>query len=346
MRIEGKISRSLLALFVGGLATSASACSGDPAVAPPDDTNASATDAAPATSSTADDVTRAPDASSTITNDAGTPTPVTCGNKPGKTGDITLDLDVGGVARKAYVHVPASYMQKGTMVVLNFHGLMSNAGQQMAWSKMNPASDKHGFIAVHPEGISNSWNAKVCCGGAAQNDVDDIAFVKALVAKLEADWCIDPKRIYATGMSNGGHFSYRLACLMSDVFAAVAPVSGQLLELSCNPARPIPVLHIHGTSDTIVSYEHSGYRSVAESLAVFQQDYGCAGAAKGAPWFDKGDTKCASFNGCAAELAHCRVEGGGHTWPGGIETFVFGKTSTDLDATETIFGFFDKHPMP
>ena len=261
-------------------------------------------------------------------------------------GNSIVSLSHGGTTRTSRLHVPPSYdPKKPAMLVLNFHGLMETAALQESITKRIASSDKHGFVVAHPEGISQSWNTGMCCGGAAQNKVDDVGFVKSLLSELQSKVCVDKKRIYATGMSNGGHMSYRLACQMSDVFAAVAPVAGQLLEPTCVPVRPIPILEIHGTSDTIVSYTGGAYRSTEASLGVFRKQYGCGSQAPSTT-SSKGDTTCVTYPGCSAEVSHCKVDGGGHTWPGGLPMVFLGKTSTDLDATEAIAAFFEKNPMP
>jgi polyhydroxybutyrate depolymerase len=273
------------------------------------------------------------------------PPPTTCsGKSAGKAGNVAVNVSSNG-DRTSKLHVPGSYdPNKAAMLVLNFHGYFGDAGGEEAVTKMDASSDKHGFLVAYPQGIGNSFNADYCCGDAMNNHVDDVAFTKALIAKLENDYCIDEKRIYTTGMSNGGHMSYKLACEMSDVFAAAAPVAGEVLQLSCNPKRQIPILHVHGTADPIVSYDGGGYRSTAASLGVFEAAYGCSNAPN-TNWYSKGDATCYSFDGCTTEVAHCKIDGGGHTWPGGLP-LPFGKTSTDLDATETIIAFFQKHPMP
>jgi polyhydroxybutyrate depolymerase len=190
--------------------------------------------------------------------------------------------------------------------------------------------------------------------------VDDVAFTKALLAKLESTWCIDRKHIHATGMSNGGFFSHRLACEMADTIASVAPVAGVLgIEpAACNPSRPIPVLDIHGTDDNVCQYEGGtpilpidlgpvlAFRSVPDTVMIWRQKNGCLGSPT--TIFQKGDATCTRFGGCQAgvEVVHCAIDGGGHTWPGGVPVPHLGKTSTSISATETMVAFFQAHPLP
>jgi polyhydroxybutyrate depolymerase len=98
-----------------------------------------------------------------------------------------------------------------------------------------------------------TWNTGTCCGYAQRSHVDDVAFIRALLDSLERTYRIDRRRVYATGLSNGGMMSYLVACALSDRFAAVAPVSGEL-SMDCAPTIPVSVLIIHGTADENLPY--------------------------------------------------------------------------------------------
>jgi polyhydroxybutyrate depolymerase len=119
-------------------------------------------------------------------------------------------------------------------------------------SHFDDLATKVGFIVVYPEGIDHSWNAGSCCG---QNTTDDVAFIKALIERFVSAEHVDPKRVFATGMSNGGFMAQRLGCELSDQLSAVASVSGSLVTASCNPARAVSVLEMHGLDDFLVPYE-------------------------------------------------------------------------------------------
>lgn len=131
----------------------------------------------------------------------------------------------GGAVRQYKVHVPPSYSpDKPTPVVFCFHGLGQNAVLFCVnGAGMVEKSDQEGFILVMPNGHQNSWNAGTCCGGAASTGIDDVGFVRAVFAEISEHLNIDLGRVYATGLSNGGYMSYRLACEASDLFVAVAP---------------------------------------------------------------------------------------------------------------------------
>ncbi len=291
--------------------------------------------------------------------DAGPPPPFTCTGKPNPTGTHTVSVQSGGLLRTAIVHVPGALdATKGAMLVLNFHGFSSADWQEELLTHMTQVADERGFIVAYPSGVATSWNAGDCCGTAWVDAVDDVTFTKDLLAKLEADHCVDPARVYATGMSNGGFLAHRLACELSDRVAAIAPVAGVLGvdPDKCQPTRHVPVLHFHGTSDPIVPYGGGTpvvpqlgvgivFRSVADSMEAWRAKNQCATAPT--PFYQKGDATCVEWEGCAddAMTALCTIDGGGHTWPGGLPIPVVGKTSKDLDATRAMLEFFEAHPL-
>ena len=152
--------------------------------------------------------------------------------------DVPAVVSVGGVERRYVVHVPGSY--DGTQhvpVVLVLHASGHNANEAARISGMSVKSDSAGFVAVYPEGAGRwqTFNAGRCCGVAGRGNVDDVSFLRAVVADVSANYKVDPHRIYAAGMSNGAMMAYRLGCEMSDVLAAIAPVAGAL-EIDCAPA--------------------------------------------------------------------------------------------------------------
>lgn len=255
------------------------------------------------------------------------------------------------VWRQFAVHTPPNYdPARRTPVVLNFHGLTSNGWQQNLLSKMKAKSDKEGFIVVHPQGIGlpTSWNAGTCCPGSTTLGVDDVGFVRKMLDELEKRLCVDRRRIYATGMSNGGFLSHRLACELSTRLAAIAPVAGSLVYKKCNPARPVPVIAFHGTKDSIVPIggsKISGAIAFKDSIGFWVKRNGCN--PKPTTFYKKGDTTCEQFKGCrqGADVIGCISQGAGHTWPGGTP-IPAGKTSTSISATDQMWLFFQRHRLP
>lgn len=274
-----------------------------------------------------------------------------CSGLSGETGSFEKTLTAGGETREYRVHVPPGYSpDQATMLVLDFHGFTQTNDDIAKISKMDGVSDAHGFLAVYPQGLSNSWNAGSCCGTASSSSIDDVGFVKALLDALEAEFCIDKKRIFSVGFSNGGMLSHRLACELSDRIAAVGPVGGTMAVDTCSPARPVPVIHFHGTSDFVVPYNGggaSGADSVEATIADWVKRNGCKDAAP-AVVFENGDSTCEEYKQCegGAAVRLCTVDGGGHQWPGGESGGgILGKVTQDIVASEEMIKFFAEHPM-
>jgi polyhydroxybutyrate depolymerase len=248
------------------------------------------------------------------------------------------------------VHTPPGYdPKKPSPVVLMFHGLYGSPQDLGPFTKMNPKADARGFLVVYPEGAGKSWNAGACCGDAASQKVDDVGFVRAILDHLEASYCVDPKRIFAAGMSNGGMMSHRLACELSDRIAAVGPVAGNIAFSPCNPGRPVPVMMTHGTSDSIVPYANDGFQGTKSSPKTFEEwssRNGCTG--QPTKVYEKGDATCVERSSCAqgSAVRFCTIADGGHQWPGGLEIPLLGKTSNNLDTSAELLSFFEAHPMP
>lgn len=270
---------------------------------------------------------------------------------------FTLTLTHDGRQRTAYVRVPQSYDAKQPVgLVFNFHGYGSNAGQQAAYTDMPRAASAAGLVAVHPEGVAylgvQGWNAGECCGPNSALKIDDVGYVAVLLVELAKKICIDPRRVYAAGMSNGAFFSYRLACELWDRIAAIGPVSGSSTIKPCTPKRPVPVYHFHGTNDSIVPYKGSpllGWPGAMESAKIWAAIDGCdVGAPK--EIFKQGDVTCLAWSGCAsaAEVRLCTVTDGGHTWPGGLDVPIpwLGYMTQNISATDELLQFFKSHPIP
>ncbi len=270
-----------------------------------------------------------------------------CGRDPGAN-DRRWTLTHDGRERTFVVHVPPGYSPSAaTPVVLNFHGRMSSASQQIVLSEMNAAADRHGFVAVHPEGVGATWNGGLCCGTAMSQDVDDVGFTRAMIDRLASELCVDERRVFATGLSNGGYMSHRLACELADRIAAIGPVAGPNATTSCAPSRPVPVMHFHGTGDRIVPYDgFAGQLSVRATMEDWARRNGCS--AGPTTYFTNGDARCEEWTGCQADatVRLCTIDGGGHQWPGGNSIPFLGPNTNDISATEAMWEFFVAHPRP
>lgn len=285
---------------------------------------------------------------------ASAPPAPACTGKASLAGDLDWTIASGGRDRTVHVHVPPTYdPAKGAPVVLNFHGYTSDGLQQAAYTGMIRKADEAGFIAVHGEGIGTqqSWNAGACCGEAMTSKIDDIALVRAILDELESKLCVDTRRIFATGMSNGGFLSHRLACELADRIAAVAPVAGVLGVPTCTPSRPVPVMHFHGTLDPLVPYDgvddaQRKFPSVEGTIDGWAKRDGCTDAPR--KTVERDDVTCTTRDTCVggAEVTLCTVTGGGHTWPGAIPIPAMGHTTQAIRATDAMWEFFRRHPKP
>lgn len=282
-----------------------------------------------------------------------------CTAPPLEPDEYGLTLEHGGIEREFDLYLPDEYDARTPLpVVFYFHPLFTNKSY-LKLARTRREANREGYIAVFPNGIGASWNAGACCGPAngAGDDppVDDLGFVRAILDDLKTRVCMDERRVYATGFSNGGFLSHRLACQASDVFAAVAPVSSVngMTPAACRPERPVPILTINGTEDILVPYEggfslrgitNGTFESVSASTERWRVHNGCVGEAQ--IIYDVGDTTCRAFEQCAegSEVVECTVAGGGHCWFG-EPICVFGDNAEDISATPTTWAFLSRFAL-
>jgi polyhydroxybutyrate depolymerase len=286
---------------------------------------------------------------------------------PLEPGDTLRKLEVDGRTRSYYVHIPPkSDPLRPKPVVLALHGAATN-GPIMAMSTgISRKADLDGFVAVYPNGTGKGelllvWNAGGFGGRTAERMPDDVKFIDALLDDLATVVNIDSRRIYATGMSNGGMMCYRLAAELSHPLAAIAPVAGTMTTASFQARRPVPVLHVHGTQDKLVPWNGAGktearflaFRSVDETIAYWVKADGCPPTPEIVELPDAqndGTTVRRLVYGpgqLGSEVILCEVREGGHTWPGRAWPIAWlGKTCHDISATDQIWDFFQKHPLP
>jgi polyhydroxybutyrate depolymerase len=270
------------------------------------------------------------------------PEPITCdGSGQLAPGLHELTIEHDGLVRDYRVYVPPSYDGTvGTPVVFNFHGFTSDASQQIFFSDMNTSADRDGYIVVYPNGVDNSFNGGWCCGTAAQEDVDDVGFALAILDEVTGMGCVDRHRVYTTGMSNGGFMSHRLGCEAADTFAAIGSVTGALGLIpatDCQPSRPMPVIQLHGTEDSLVDYD----TMVVPTMDGWAERNGCDPSPT--ETFAMGDATCDTYRRCdeGVLVTFCTVDGGGHCWFG-QDFCPFGNTSTDLISNDHLWDFFSQ----
>ncbi len=278
------------------------------------------------------------------------------GSAPLVSGTFRRTVQVGDRERSYLVHVPPGQRgDRALPVVLDFHGWAAGARDYAAYTGFDSKADGAGFLSVHPEGTGwfPSWNAGPCCGSAHRNEVDDVAFVDVLLDDLARVAPIDSARIYATGLSNGAMFAYRLACQRSEKIAAIAAVAGAVHVDGCAPSRPVPVLHIHGLMDPVAPFRGgtrwwSSY--VAAAVPEVVSEWAARDRCAMGPLESRsqGEVGCITYPDCAggSEVELCTIERSGHTWPGARwEIGGLGAATEDLNATDYIWDFFVRHPL-
>jgi polyhydroxybutyrate depolymerase len=274
-------------------------------------------------------------------------------------------IEVDGRERTYALHVPANYDEmKSVPLLIALHGRLGTGSGEERLAHLDKVSDEHGFLVVYPDGLDRSWSDGRGGTPSDRNGVDDVKFLSALIDKIEGEYKVDHARIYATGMSNGGFMSGRLACDLSERIAAVAIVGASLSEsvaAHCHPTKPISVMIIQGTEDPLVPFDggalgKNGDRGVVLSHKAAVQKFvevdHCGAEAKEKHVPDKaGDgtsIDVAMYGPCAgnSEVASYVINGGGHAWPGGIQylpAMIIGKTTHNLDGSEEIWEFLSRH---
>jgi len=271
--------------------------------------------------------------------------------------DRATSIDVDGTQRTYLIH---EQPRQGGLrpLVLAFHGGTRNGAHMSAISHFDRVADEHGFVVVFPDGLKKHWNDG---RGIPEGTADDVAFTEALIAHLVKDDRIDPKRVFATGYSNGGFFSYRLACDLAGLLAGIAPVAATVsvpVSRTCAPVRSVPVAAFNGTLDSYAQYRGGivnkkaggrGFALSAEaSFSLWAKLDHCDGKRVKMSLLkvDSGDpTSVTLQTACNGAVRLYTIEGGGHTWPGGAVSLhlpeaAVGKVSHQIDASEIILSFF------
>jgi polyhydroxybutyrate depolymerase len=237
--------------------------------------------------------------------------------------DFDGSIESGGIVRSYQVHVPARKASQALPLVLVLHGGRGDGAGMRDLTGMDSSADTAGFIVVYPDGLQKQWADGRGATNPEKAGVNDVTFLSSLVKQLSSELNADPKRIYATGISNGGFMSARLACDASSVFAAVAVVAATIPEnvrTNCKPSRAVPFMLIHGTADTfvpevggtIVKGEGGEAASTTQTVALWRDLNKCSSAAKISefnPANDGTSITLERYTGCASgsEVAFYRV---------------------------------------
>ncbi len=272
-------------------------------------------------------------------------------------GTSVQHLTVDGRTRSFRLYRPdATAVGATTPLVVMLHGGFGDSAQAEQSYGWDAAAASHHFVVAYPDGLSRAWNVRGgCCGAPGKQGVDDVRFITAMVAAISRELPVDPSRVYATGISNGGMMAYRLGC-DSTLFAAIGPDSATLLG-DCPSPAPVSVIHIHGTADHNIPYlggQGSGVAKingppVPDVVARWRAVDHCAPPTTvDAPPVATAAASC--LDGRAVELI--TITGAGHQWPGGAAKRLIQRLlgsdppSTALDATDTMWAFFAAHPKP
>lgn len=301
--------------------------------------------------------------------------------------DAQVEVEINDHTRTFVVHLPQGYdSQQHYPVVILLHGLDQDAAEMARLTHFNDFADRDSIIAVYPNSLRGRWNLgggepRANRGGPYRRPgiygqgypppgprpepgerregaprTPDIQFLNRMLDKITTRYSVDTRRIYATGLGEGGFMALRMGCSMADRVAAIAPVAAAMPRmLNCVPSRPVPTLLMNGTDDPIVPYDGGRYKdgmlhllSAEDSAKEWARLNRCSEKPSESklPSTKEGgkDTKVYIFDNCPenAQVALYSIKGGGHTWPGGEQYMTekeVGKTSDALNANETIWSF-------
>lgn len=288
---------------------------------------------------------------------------------PAEGAAVGRSIESGGLQRTFVLHAPSSLRADGpTALVIVLHG-----GGGTGWgiersTGFSQMADRYGFVVVYPDAVERNWNdGRGDLQIRSQREgIDDVGFISAVITQVSREYSIDPRRVFATGISNGGFMSQMLAARLADRIVAIAPVAagmGPAVAASLQPSAPVSVLVMNGTADPLVPYTgglvvrtRGETISTDEIIRKWVTANHCAGVpvVSQLPDTDPSDgtrvTKTAYLE-CAQRsvVILYRIEGGGHTWPGGrqyLPRAIVGRVSRDIDASGVIWAFFASHPRP
>ncbi|HWN17166.1 MAG TPA: PHB depolymerase family esterase [Candidatus Dormibacteraeota bacterium] len=275
-------------------------------------------------------------------------------------------IEIDGITRSYHLHVPSAVGPTPAPLVLVFHGGGGTGPGTERLTRFTALADREGFLVAFPEGVEKNWNdgREFTSSRAHRDHVDDVAFVAVLIDAIGRAHAVDPRRVYATGISNGGIFSHYLAAHLSARIAAIAPVVGGIADPPdawLRPEQPVSVLMLQGTRDPLVPY-HGGAVAFGRGKIIDTEEAARRWAALNGgrepvrePLPADGKDRCGGLRTIypggrdGSEVTLVRLDGGGHTWPGGAQylpELLIGRVCRDFDATVLIWDFFKTHPKP
>jgi polyhydroxybutyrate depolymerase len=281
-----------------------------------------------------------------------------------RAGTLAHNVSVNGATRTYSVRVPPKRRTTAGVpttwpLVIVLHGSSGNGHSVELQSAMNALADSALFLVAYPDASDggfglypSDWNAGNCCGGAYRNNVDDLAFLTAVISAMSAHVPVDPKRIYVAGFSAGGRMAYHAGCQLSGTFASIAVVSGSLVDQACAPNNPMPMIAFHGTDDPEVSYDEpaptpptavpAAAAPMPPSARFWVGRYRCT---SGTPSLISTHTTRIRFTACATgtDIDFYKIQGGTHGWPGGPDAPGNLPPMNEIRASFLIWQFFARH---
>ena len=271
---------------------------------------------------------------------------------PAAAGVTTETIPVDGAIRSYRLAVPAGRGAKRPPLILNFHGYGSNARDQAFYSQLEVKGPARGFVVATPQGTGTPafWNILPQLAHP-----DDVALAAAIIDRLEVTSCVDPSRVYVTGISNGGGLTSELGCRLTRQLAAIAPVAGVNIVAGCPRGLPISVLVFHGNADGTVPYQGGDpggllqgdqLPSVPQAVATWADHDRCA--AKPVVRQVSVHVVRTGYSHCAAgvQVQLYTIEGGGHTWPGALNVTRLGAVTQEINAADLMLTFFSHFHRP
>lgn len=274
-----------------------------------------------------------------------------CGkDNNGKNGSCYSNTDARSIThndldREYLLYIPSSYNSSvSTPMLLNFHGFGGSASDHMLEADMRSLADTENFILVYPQGSCldglSHWNT--CpLGGDNKSSADDFGFVEAMITEISAEYTVDANRVYAVGYSNGGMMAYGLANYKSNLVAAVGSVSGTMLDCTNPSSHPMPVIHLHGTSDDVIPYDGSGDYSSTQNVLDYWINFNSTSNAAIINSDNSSGTTIEHYvyaqGDSSVSVEHYKYISGGHIW--------FNATYQGQNANELIWNFMSKYDI-
>ena len=290
------------------------------------------------------------------------------GRQPGEDRLLEGRVVHDGIERRYLMYVPPGLDNRPgsypLIVALHGGGGTALGMVRLTLGRFNELADEHGFYVVYPQGVGKSWNdgrGDVNSRAHAER-IDDVGFIGVLISQLRSEYPIDPQRIFATGISNGGLMSFRLGCSLPETIRSIAPVTASIpsaIADTCVRGSGVALILFNGTDDPLVPYDGGQIRvfgnnrgevlSTTETIRIFVERNGCADDAQPTEMVDRSNdgtrVTALAYRDCRSksQVLLYRIEGGGHTWPGGYQYLserLVGRTSHDINACDEIWRFF------